>query len=157
MKYLELVLDEHPVQLRLETAKLQQYLKDTDTDKQNPLIGVLDALTNLDKKIALLTRALQWEGNQNTVKSGAKLLDMMHDDGMKPQEVNRTILKLIALGGLIDEEDLNDLAAANDLGDVRFNRIMCSLLAAEDPDLPQPPAGENPAEAENPTTAQPTL
>lgn len=157
MKYLELVLDGHPVQLRLETAKLQQYLKDTDGDKQNPLIGVLDALTNLDKKIALLTRALQWEGNQNTVKNGAKLLDMMNDDGMKPQEVNRTILKLAAMGGLVDEDDLDDLATASDLGDVRFNRIMCSLLAAEDPDLPQQPAGEKPAEAENPTEAQPTL
>lgn len=156
MKYLELVLDGHPVQLRLETAKLQQYLKDTDGDKQNPLIGVLDALTNLDKKIALLTRALQWEGNQNTVKSGAKLLDMMHDDGMKPQEVTRTILKLADLGGLVDEDELNDLATASDKGDVRFNRLMCSLLAAEDPELPQQPAGEQPAEEANPTTPQPT-
>ena len=47
MRYLELTPQNHIVQLRLTTANLQQYLKSNDGDKKNPLICVLDALSNV--------------------------------------------------------------------------------------------------------------
>ena len=152
MRCIELTVGNRMVQLRLTTAKLQQYLKNNDGDKQNPLICVVDALSNLDKRISLFTQALQWPGNTNEIKNGADLLDILHDDGMQPQEVNRLIFQLACQAGLIDAEDLEDMIAAADLGDVRFTRVMCSLLAAEEPEQQKAPQGnEGKAEAENPT------
>ena len=152
MRCIELTVDNRVVQLRLTTSKLQQYLKNNDGDKQNPLICVVDALSNLDKRISLLTQALQWPGNNNEIKNGADLLDLLHDDGMKPTEVNRLIFQLACQAGLIDEEDLEDMVSAADLGDVRFTRVMCSLLAAEEPEQQKTPQeNEDKAEAENPT------
>lgn len=152
MRCIELTVGNRMVQLRLTTAKLQQYLKNNDGDKQNPLICVVDALSNLDKRISLFTQALQFPGNNNEIKNGADLLDLLHDDGMKPTEVNRLIFQLACQAGLIDEEDLEDMIAAADLGDVRFTRVMCSLLAAEEPEQQKSPQGnEDKAEDENPT------
>ena len=45
------------VQLRLTTGKLNQYLEDTHADSQAPILGVLDAMTNLGKRIRLMTAA----------------------------------------------------------------------------------------------------
>lgn len=152
MRCIELTVDNRVVQLRLTTAKLQQYLKNNDGDKQNPLICVVDALSNLDKRISLFTQALQWPGNTNEIKNGADLLDLLHDDGMKPTEINRLIFQLASQAGLIDEEDLEDMIAAADLGDVRFTRVMCSLLAAEEPEQQKEPQVDGAqGESENPT------
>ena len=153
MRCIELTVENRMVQLRLTTAKLQQYLKNNDGDKQNPLICVVDALSNLDKRISLFTQALQWPGNTNEIKNGADLLDMLHDDGMQPQEINRLIFQLACQAGLIDEEDLEYMIAAADLGDVRFTRVMCSLLAAEEPEQQKEPQGNGAqGESANPTT-----
>lgn len=153
MRCIELTVGNRVVQLRLTTAKLQQYLKNNDGDKQNPLICVVDALSNLDKRISLFTQALQWPGNTNEIKNGADLLDLLHDDGMKPTEVNRLIFQLACQAGLIDEEDLEDMIAAADLGDVRFTRVMCSLLAAEEPEQKKEPQVDGAqGESANPTT-----
>ena len=152
MRCIELTVENRVVQLRLTTAKLQQYLKNNDGDKQNPLICVVDALSNLDKRISLFTQALQWPGNTNEIKNGADLLDLLHDDGMKPTEVNRLIFQLACQAGLIDEENLENMISAAHLGDVRFTRVMCSLLAAEAPEQQkEPQENEDKAEAENPT------
>ena len=95
MRCYEITLnDDTHIQLRLTSAKLEWYLKETQSDQQNPLLGVLDAVAILGNRIKLLTAALQWPKNTNTVKDGAELLDLLLDDGMAPSEISNMILKL---------------------------------------------------------------
>ena len=93
------------VQLRLTTGKLNQYLVDTHADSQAPIIGVLDAMTNLGKRIRLMTAALGWPGNENPYKKGDQLLDDMADDEDSP-DMEDVILGLAADAGLVEVDQV---------------------------------------------------
>lgn len=121
------------VQLRLTAAKLEWYLKETGGDQQNPLLGVLDAVAILGKRIKLLTAALQWQGNKNTVKDGASLLDGLLDDGVTPHEISSMILQLACQAGLMEEDELEDMLAANEEGTAKFRDAIRDFLAGREP------------------------
>lgn len=156
MRCYEITLkDDTHVQLRLTAAKLEWYLKETKSDQQNPLLGVLDAVAILGKRIKLLTAALQWPKNSNTVKDGAELLDLLLDDGVTPREISNMILELACQAGLMEEAELEDMMEANAEGASKFRDAIRDFLAGKEP----AGAAENPgadgtdAHGENPTEA----
>lgn len=154
MRCYEITLnDDTHIQLRLTSAKLEWYLKETQSDQQNPLLGVLDAVAILGKRIKLLTAALQWPKNTNTVKDGAELLDLLLDDGMAPSEISDMILKLACQAGLMEENELESMMAANAEGAVKFRNALRDFLAGKTPAAAETaPQNSNGQEA-NPTAA----
>lgn len=153
MRYYTVKIQEEEFQLRLTTAKLEEYLKNTDGDQNNPLIGVLDAMTLLPQRIKLLTAALQWPGNQNTVKSGAELLDRLLDDGVKPREISNIILELAAMAGLTDEDELEDMMKANQLGTEKFTKAIMDMMAGKESEQAAPAGDETQGDNDSPTLA----
>lgn len=150
MRCYDIILGEEQVQLRLTTAKLEEFLKKTDGDKNNPILAVLDALTLLSNRVALLTAALQWPGNKNTIKNGAELLDRLLDNGVKPREISNMILELAAMAGLLDEEELEGMMEANRLGSEKFQQAILDMMAGKTTDA-QEEAQDT--ESPDPTTA----
>lgn len=153
MRLYEIALGEDVIQLRLTTAKLEAYLKNTDSDQNNPLIGVLDAMTLLPKRVKLLTAALQWPGNQNKIKDGADLLDKLLDDGKKPSQISDMILELAAMAGLMEEDDLASMIEANRQGNNKFRQALLGMMAGKEPAGTADPAAPDPQAEENPTMA----
>lgn len=153
MRLYEIALGEDIIQLRLTTAKLEAYLKNTDSDQNNPLIGVLDAMTLLPKRVKLLTAALQWPGNQNKIKDGADLLDKLLDDGKKPSQISDMILELAAMAGLMEDDDLASMIEANRQGNGKFRKALLDMMAGKEPAGAADPAAPDPQAEENPTTA----
>lgn len=136
------------VQLRLTTGKLNQYLVDTHADSQAPILGVLDAMTNLGKRIRLMTAALGWPGNENPYKKGDQLLDDMADDEDAP-DLEDVILGLAADAGLVEVDQVEDLIEAARKGNRELVKTIRTVLAGE----PLPNAADSPETAENPTEA----
>ena len=118
------------VQLRLTTGKLNQYLMDTNADSQAPILGVLDAMTNLGKRIRLMTAALTWPGNENPYKKGDQLLDDMADDKDAP-DMEDVILGLAADAGLVEVDQVEDLIEAAKKGSRELMRTIRTVLAGE--------------------------
>lgn len=157
MRCCEITLnDGTPIQLRLTSAKLEWYLKETQSDQQNPLLGVLDAVAILGKRIKLLTAALQWPKNTNTVKDGAELLDLLLDDGVKPSEISDMILKLACQAGLMEEDELDNMMAANAEGTVKFRDAIRDFLAGKTPAAAETPPQASDGQEANPTAAPET-
>lgn len=136
------------VQLRLTTGKLNQYLVDTHADSQAPILGVLDAMTNLGKRIRLMTAALGWPGNENPYKKGDQLLDDMADDEDAP-DMENVILGLAADAGLVEVDQVEDLIEAARKGNRELVKTIRTVLAGE----PLPNAADSSETAENPTEA----
>lgn len=154
MRCYEITLnDDTHIQLRLTAARLEWYLKETQSDQQNPLLGVLDAVAILGKRIKLLTAALQWPKNANPVKDGAELLDLLLDDGVKPSEISDMILKLACQAGLMEEDELENMMAANAEGTVKFRDAIRDFLAGKAPAAAETPPQAPDGQETNPTTA----
>lgn len=154
MRCYEITLnDDTHIQLRLTSAKLEWYLKETQSDQQNPLLGVLDAVAILGKRIKLLTAALQWPKNTNTVKDGAELLDLLLDDGMAPSEISDMILKLACQAGLMEENELESMMAANAEGTVKFRDALRDFLAGKTPAAAETAPQDSDGQEANPTAA----
>ena len=134
------------VQLRLTTGKINQYLTDTKADSQAPILGVLDAMTNLGKRIRLMTAALTWPGNENPYKKGDQLLDDMADDEDAP-DLEDVILGLAADAGLVEVYQVEDLIEAAHKGNRELMKTIRTVLAGD----PLPNAADSTEAAENPT------
>lgn len=153
MKTLDIEASGNLYSLRLTTAKLQGYLAAVKADNQAPLLGVLDALSNLDKRIKLFTAALSWQGNHNPRQTGAAFLDDLADDDEAPP-VEDLILALAMDCGLIRGEDLDGLSDAVKSGNRNLVDTLCTLLRGEDiPQAAAAPAADN---SENPTAQAPS-
>lgn len=152
MRTYDIALEKGEVQLRLTMAKLQKYLEKTGGVNMAPLLGVLDAVNNLDKKIQLLTAALTWPGNpnKNVTLDGAELLDLLADEGMSARDMDGMILELAQAGGLIDEDQREELAGALERGNEVLFGTICDALAGNTPDTTETAPAEEP---ENPTPA----
>lgn len=150
-RYQEILLEDGTqVQLRLTTGKLEEYLNKVGAGDQNALLGVLDAMTLLPKRIKLFSAALQWPGNKNTIKDGATLLDRLLDEGLTARDISNMVLQLAAQAGLIEEEQLDELIQSAQKGDKRFFEIISSSMAGKEPEA----ANENAEGTENPTQTQ---
>ena len=153
MRYYTIKIQEDEYQLRLTTAKLEEYLKNTGGDQNNPLIGVLDAMTLLPTRIKLFTAALQWPENRNKIKSGAELLDKLLDDGVKPREISNIILELAAMAGLLEEEELEGMMEANRQGSEKFTQAIMDMMAGRETEPAAPAGGDAQENGDSPTPA----
>lgn len=150
MKTYDVTLSRGEVQLRLTTGKLQQYLNKTGGLNMHPLLGVLDAVNNLEKKVELLRAALTWPGNPNKEMTldGAELLDMLVDEGLSGEDINGVILQLAQDAGLVAEDQREQLADALAAGSNALFGTICDALAGNEPDREEPaPKTENPTQA----------
>ena len=150
-RYQEILLEDGTqVQLRLTTAKLEQYLSQVNGSDENPLLAVLDAMTILPKRIKLFTAALQWTGNKNTIKDGAVLLDRLLDEGITAREIRNMVLQMAAQAGLVDEDQLDEMIQSAQEGDEKFFSLISGTLAGKDVAGAEA-AGQATETAENPT------
>lgn len=143
-------LGETTVSLRLTASKLQAYIKDNSNEAQSPLLAVLDAMESLKHKAALFTAALQYKGNDNKVKDGYELLDMMADTGMSTLDVKNLIVEMAEQSGLVDHEDAASVLDAIDKGNRKFINTITTVLAGDRPE------GTPAADAEQPEEKNPT-
>lgn len=151
MKTLDMLVGETTVSLRLTASKLEQYIKTFSNEAQSPLLAVLDAMESVKRKAGLFTAALQYKGNDNTVKDGYVLLDMLADEGYTPLKTQQLIIQLAEVSGLVDPDDADSVRDSIEKGNRRFIDTVAQLLAGE---TPEHTAGDNSPEAsqeENPT------
>lgn len=151
MQVLNITLGDTPVSLRLTASKLQQYIKESGNESQSPLLAVLDAVEPLKQKAALLTAALQYKGNTNTVKDGYELLDLMADAGYTPMQTKLLIIDLAEQSGLVDPEDASTVREAIDKGNRKFINAVAMVLSGDTPELDDAATDREHFEAENPT------
>ncbi len=117
----EVRLGEQTALLRLTTKSIGTFVLKHGMKDAPPIASVLGAMDNLDAKCDLLTGALSYPDNHNTVRSGEALLDLLADAGYTPEEVNGLILDLAKQAGLVGPEDcgrLKDASKANSTGTV---------------------------------------
>ena len=97
---------EHTLTLRLTSKSIMNYSKKHGADGGSPVIAVLEAVNNIEARADLLTNALNHPENQNKIKDGYTLLDLMADSGSWDRHIiNDTILELARQSGLLTDED----------------------------------------------------
>lgn len=97
-------LGDNEYKLRL-TLKGQKNLRERNpgTPVIAAIMGALDDPEDMD---ALLTEALNWEGNSNKIHTGEELYDEMVDNGYSGSEdFMRVVLGIAKNAGLITEDD----------------------------------------------------
>lgn len=140
-------LGDNTVTLRLTTRAIRNYAQKHGEKGANPLVAVLSAVDDLDAKVDLFTAALTYSGNNNTIKSGEDLLDLMADNYMGRKEINRIIVDLTVAAGLVDSEQGTTLAEAVDTNDDKFMDILTGILTGN----PAPVEAADAPQEENPT------
>ena len=139
------------VSLRLTARQLQAYIKEHGNEAQSPLLAVLDAVESLKRKAALLSAALQYKGNDNTVKDGYDLLDMLADAGYTDMDIKLLIVNLAEQSGLVSGEDAQTVRESIGKGNRKFIDTVAMVLAGETPEAGQENADAGETEEENPT------
>ena len=113
LNVMELNLDGKTVCLRLTTKAIGAFVLKHGMKDAPPIASVLGAMDNLDAKCDLLTGALTYPDNHNTIRSGDALLDMLADEGYTPEDINWMILDLAKQAGLVGQEDCGRLKEAS--------------------------------------------
>lgn len=147
-------LGETTVSLRLTASKLHSYIKDYSNEEQSPLLSVLDAMESLKNKAGLFTAALQYKGNENSIKDGWELLDMLTDSGYSVLDVKRLIVELAEQSGLVEHDDAASVLDAIEKGNRKFIDTVAKVIAGENPEKDVPAADSEQSEEENPTEPQ---
>ena len=100
----ELKLGDEVYKLRLTLAGQKSLLqKNPDTPIMAIIMGAVDDPVDMDN---LLTEALNWEGNENTVHSGAELYDRMVDAGYSGSKAfMKVVLDIAHNAGLLTDDE----------------------------------------------------
>lgn len=133
------------VTMRLSAQALAQHCKDYGKPGENPVVCVMEAVDDMSAKISLMTKALNHKGNDNLIRNGADLLDLMADNGMGQDAANHMILTMARTCGQLTDEELAKLEGAIN---GRITKIV-NLFAGEVADDSKPAPQD--AEEENPT------
>lgn len=107
----ELKLGKETFKLRLTLAG-QKTLKEKNPD--TPILAVImSAVDDPEDMENLLTEALNWDGNENTVTDGAELYDKMVDAGYcGAKKFMDVVLGIAHNAGLIDEPERKKVSRA---------------------------------------------
>lgn len=119
------------VSMRLTAEKLESYCRDFGDMSTNPIVALLEASDNIAARSALFTRALQYPGNGNTIRSGYALMDEMADAGYTPEDIHDLILCLARDCGQLSDGDLEDLKAALKANNNRLLRVITDSLTGK--------------------------
>lgn len=116
----KLSLNGEEYKLRLTMAG-QKALLERDPEQKNILAIIMGAADDLDDMEALLTEALNWEGNSNKIHSGAELYDELVDAGYCGTEDFMKVALNIAKNAGIITQDSRD----------RLERVVGKAIAAQ--------------------------
>lgn len=104
----KLVLGDKIAKLRL-TLKSQKLLREKYPDEA-VLSAILSAVDEPEDMEYLLTLALNFEGNDNEIKDGAELYDLLVDNGYCGQEDFMGLaIEIAKNAGLVSQDDKNKL------------------------------------------------
>ena len=72
--------------------------------KQNTFATIMQAMDDAEIASEVFTQALKYSGNQNTIKNGADLYDLLVDNGYAGYEgIGRVLLEVAASSGIISD------------------------------------------------------
>lgn len=88
--------------LRLDIAAQMELARQFEEDT---IQTVLTAATDLERRVALLDAALHWKGNENQVKDGSELHDLLVDEGYAGAgDFGKLALEIAAASGVVTEQ-----------------------------------------------------
>ena len=131
MRVHSFTVGETQVSMRLTAEKLESYCRDYGDMSTNPIVALLEASDNIAARAALFTRALQYPGNTNTIKSGHALMDELADAGYTPEDIHDLILRLARDCGQLSEADLEDLKTALKTNNDRLLQVITDSLTGK--------------------------
>lgn len=140
------------VSLRLTSKAIGAYLKTYGEPGQLPLAVLMRATEEFEPRASLLNGAIKFPSNQNTVKTGEDLLDMLSADGKTWDDVNDLIIQILRDAGFVDEENQRLLVESLHDNSARVIGQLRSILSGEATETNQE-AAEAP-EGENPTSTR---
>jgi hypothetical protein len=139
------ILDGGSYELRLTSSQLDKYIDKFFKGDVPPLPGVLQAIDHVAMRNDLLGRALHYPGSGAPRDlTGADFVDLLVDDGFKPETIAMMIVDLADLCGIVPEgmkEDLKTAATKGEQGVIgQANQIVQAIsgeLTAEDGKAPE--------------------
>lgn len=94
--------------------------------QENTLSTLFEAIDDIERFADVLTQALNWPGNKNTIKKGDELADLMAMNGLLGIVAKQQIVTNLAkASGILSEEEKEAM-------DERANRLKDSLTSADD-------------------------
>ena len=82
---------------------------------ENTVTTLFTSIDDPEKLSAVFDEALNWDGNKNTIKRGAELLDLMAMNGLLGMLAKqRIITKLAQVSGILSEDEKEALDAQSD-------------------------------------------
>ena len=140
--------------LRLTSASIAAYVKAHGIPGAALLTDIVSAADDIEKQITLFSKALQHPGNNNQIKDGGKLLDLLADEGKGAAFRRTLIIQLAHDAGICSNEQAADLErAAVEGGAVLVSNLAAVLArsnaAGEDEETPDEQADTS--EGKNPT------
>ena len=75
---------------------------------------LLDAATDNDVLVDVLTNSLMWKGNSNSIKDGAELVELLIDNGVITDDVSRAklMLNIAEASGVVSAEKRDTIIKA---------------------------------------------
>ncbi len=140
------------VSLRLTSKAIGAYLKTYGEPGQLPLAVLMRATEEFEPRASLLNGAMKFPSNQNTVKTGEDLLDMLSADGQTWDDVNDLIIQILRDAGFVDEENQRLLVDSLHENSARVIGQLRSILSGGSPEADQEAADA--PESENPTSTR---
>lgn len=138
------------VELRLTASRLASFAEKTKSGG-NTLFSIMDALDDVSKQGHLLTAALNFKGNTNSIRDGFDLIDAMADAAYTPIRVKELIVSLAVDSGIIDTVDAEKLTDAIKAGSEKLYNAAAAVLSGNTAELANiSNAGAEP-QVENPT------
>lgn len=102
-KSYRITVDGQELRLRLTTAGIRQIHEESG---RNPREVLLEAIDSAESMAVVLTAALNWKGNENPIRDGEALYDLLVDDGWAGSaDFGKLIFALGAVSGLWSSED----------------------------------------------------
>ena len=140
------------VSLRLTSKAIGAYLKTWGETGQLPLAVLMRATEEYEPRAALLSGAMKYPDNQNKIKTGDELLDMLSAAGFGWDDVNELIIQLLRDAGFVDDENRDILIDSLRKNTRRVISQFADLLSGEGPSEPENAPEKD--EEENPTSTR---
>ena len=110
------------------------------------------ATEEYEPRAALLSGAMKYPDNQNKIKTGDELLDMLSAAGFGWDDVNELIIQLLRDAGFVDDENRDILIDSLRKNTRRVISQFADLLSGEGPSEPENAPEKD--EEENPTSTR---
>lgn len=140
--------------LRLTSTAIAAYVKAHGLPGAALLTDIAAAADDIEKQITLLSKALQHPGNNNKIKDGGRLLDLLADEGKDAAFRRTLIIQLAHDAGICNDEQAAELEkAALEGGAVLVSNLATVLARSNAGDEAEAASDEqsDTSEGKNPT------